>query len=97
MCPKRVILKVIFISVRYQENEVFHKSFALFFLKSKWGLEQSSKALTEKYCFICGHCLCTPQTLSFANAIISLFRKQRSQSFKYLFSYPNKKYMLQKK
>ena len=31
-CPKKVILKMIFISVCHQENEVFHKSFA-----SLWG------------------------------------------------------------
>ena len=32
-CPKRVVLKIIFISVCHQENEVFHKSFASLFQK----------------------------------------------------------------
>jgi len=30
-CPKRVVLKITFISVCHQENEVFHKSFASLF------------------------------------------------------------------
>ena len=32
-CPKRVVLKITFISVCHQENEVFHKSFASLFQK----------------------------------------------------------------
>ncbi len=32
-CPKRVVLKITFISVCHQENEVFHKSFTSLFQK----------------------------------------------------------------
>ena len=137
--PKRVVLKVIFISVCHRENEVFYKSFAsllgkqvrvweqcsqgfnrivLFYLRmlftpvnfhlrkfdkellprfgeSEWGLEQSSKVLTEEYYFICGRCphLQTfsqkvwQRTLSNVNAIMSLFRKQRPHGFKCLFNH----------